>query len=227
MRSLRSHPEYLAIAIAAVAWTEIVVSAALSHRTACCGPHPSILAELGAWCTMVAAMMLPTIVASLRDVSARSYRVRRVRAVLACIAGYLVCWLAAGVPLLALRPFGLAQHRWWMVALCGAAALWPLLPRRARWWRSCHRTIPLCPVGRRADYDAARQGIVIGRPCVAMCWPLMAICALTGHNIFVMIGGTVLALVERRMFRLERGRLFVGTLFVSLLVVAIMAPAAT
>jgi hypothetical protein len=94
--------------------------------------------------------------------------------------------------------------------LCLLAAAWAALPVRALWFMRCHRQIPLSPSGLRADLDAVRQGSVHGIPCLKMYWPLMFACGITGHDLIVMTGGTVLAVAEKRMFRLKRKPLVYG-----------------
>src|SRR5690349_4474237 len=53
--------------------------------------------ETYCWMLMVAAMMLPLISDSARNVAARSLWYRRQRAIVAFVLGYLSVWLAAGV----------------------------------------------------------------------------------------------------------------------------------
>ena len=93
---LKTHPERLVLALAVASWAWMLGRAALDRRMSCCAPNPTVAEELGAWTGMVAAMMLPTTLESLRDVAARSYRDRRVRAVLAYALGYLAWWALLG-----------------------------------------------------------------------------------------------------------------------------------
>jgi predicted metal-binding membrane protein len=157
--------------------------------------------EVFSWTAMVMAMMVPTLVEGMRDVSLRSYRVRRHRAIVMYVVGYLACWLAAGLPVAVLRQWPATHDRRAATVAFMFAAGWSLLPWRARWHVRCHRKIALAPTGCRADLDALRQGAVNGVPCVVICWPLMVACALTGHELLAMVGGACLTLVEKRMFR--------------------------
>lgn len=184
--------------------------AAVAQRLSCCGPHPTPAADLILWMVMVAAMMLPTTTAAVRDVATRSFRNRRLRVVLEYIFGYTACWILAGTVFVLLRIHPLAHDLRTAAALCLLAAVWTMLPVRAHWFVRCHRQIPLCPSGPRADLDALRQGAVHGTPCIKMCWPLMFACGITGHDLVVMIGGAVLAAAEKRMFRLDRKPLVIG-----------------
>jgi predicted metal-binding membrane protein len=51
------------------------------------------------WALMLAAMMLPLVVAQLRHVRERSFARRRARAMLLFVLGYLAVWTAAGMVL--------------------------------------------------------------------------------------------------------------------------------
>jgi predicted metal-binding membrane protein len=210
--ALEAHPERLALGGVALAWAWMLGEAVAARRLSCCGPHPSSAEDALAWIAMVVAMMIPMTIGSQRSVAARSYRVRRVRAVLAYVLGYLAPWLLLGALFVALRLLPFAHERRAATVLCLIAAGWALLPARERWSGLCHRLIVLCPAGPRADLDALRQGAVNGAPCVATCWPLMLACAVTGHDLVLMAGGMALAAIEKRMFRFDRRPLVLGAL---------------
>lgn len=201
---LRTHPERVILALVVSAWTWMLLHAASSPRFTCCTQRPSASEDAIAWAAMVVAMMLPTTVVSMRDVASRSYRARRLRAVAAYATGYLAPWLLLGLVVVVSRRFGVAHETSVAAGLCVFAAAWVFLPAHERWHRMCHRTIPLYPVGWRADLDAIRQGWANGIPCVAMCWPLMLACTITNHNVVMMFGCTALVFYEKRMFRLRR-----------------------
>ncbi len=212
MAGLQARPDRVVIAIAVLSWTWMLGEAATAQRLSCCEPYPSRSDDLGSWILMVGAMMLPTAIPAIRDVATRSYRRRRILAVLEYILGYTACWLPVGVAFVLLRSCEFAHDLRAAVALCLLAAAWALLPIRAYWFVRCHRQIPLCPAGARADLDAMRQGAVHGVPCIKMCWPLMFACAISGHDLALMIGGASLAAAEKRMFRLDRKPLVLGAL---------------
>lgn len=211
MASLQSRPDRLVILAAAGSWVWMIGEAAAARRLSCCAPHPTAAVDLMSWTLMVGAMMLPTTIPAVRDVATRSFRSKRIRVVLEYVLGYTACWILAGVLFLLLRLSPLAHDLRTAAVLCLAAAAWIALPIRARWFAGCHRQIPLCPYGARADLDAFRQGAVHGGPCVRMCWPLMFACAVTGHDLVVMIGGATMAVAEKRMFRLNRKPLILGS----------------
>lgn len=200
------------IAAITAAWGYMLAHAVSARRFACCPAYPTAGEELIGWLAMAVAMMLPSKLAAVRDVAARSYRARRVRAACGYMVGYLAWWLAAGVIVLAVRSLPASHEIRTATWLCAIAAVLAILPLRARLFRLCHRTIALCPVGWRADRDAIRQGSLHGWPCVATCWPLMLACTITGHNLVMMAAGTALAYLESQMFRLERRPLVAGAI---------------
>ena len=220
---LKTHPERLVIAVAAFSWGWMFWEATAAQRLSCCGPRPTMAADFASWLVMVGAMMLPTTTAAVQDVAARSYRYRRPWAVLEYTLGYAICWILLGGVFAFFRMHPLAHDLRTAAVLCILAAAWAVLPVRRLWFASCHRQIPLCPAGPRADLDAVRQGAVHGMPCVKMCWPLMFACAITGHDLVVMASGTVLAFAEKRMFRLNRKPLVLGSIALSVWILVKLA----
>jgi predicted metal-binding membrane protein len=212
---LRRRPEYVVIALAVAAWLWMLAQAVEAQRLSCCPACSSAFEEFVGWIGMIVAMMLPNTLNAVREVAARSYRWRRLRAVLGYVVGYLAPWALFGILLLGLRELRLGQDLRVAVALCLFAAGWVALPARERWYRLCHRTIALYPVGWGADRDTIRQGLLHGVPCVASCWPLMVACAITGHHLLLMVGGTILGAFEKRMYRFERRPLIVGSLLLA------------
>jgi predicted metal-binding membrane protein len=208
---LKAHPERLVIVVATLSWGWMLGEAAFSQRLSCCGSHPTLATDFALWMAMAAAMMLPTTTSAVRDVAIRSYRSRRLLAVTEYLGGYFTCWILAGIVFTVLRICPITRDPRSAAVLCLLSGAWALIPVRGRWFAHCHRQIPLCPVGPRADLDAVRQGMVHGNPCVKMCWPLMFACGITGHDLVVMMGGSLLAIAEKRMFRLSRPPLVVGS----------------
>jgi hypothetical protein len=58
--SLKTYPDRLALAVAAVSWVWMLGEAAVGRRISCCEPFPTTAADLTLWMVMVGAMMLPT-----------------------------------------------------------------------------------------------------------------------------------------------------------------------
>ncbi|TMQ20748.1 MAG: DUF2182 domain-containing protein [Deltaproteobacteria bacterium] len=218
MRLLAARPERLALALAVLSWGWMLAHAMVARRFACCAPAPAWPEDLLAWLAMIAAMMLPTKLAQLRDVAARSYRARRVRAAVAYVLGYLAWWLALGIAACLARQLGVLPGA---TACALFAAAWVLVPARALWRRRCHRRIPLHPTTWRADLSAFHHGAAHGAPCAAMCWPMMIACAAANHHVAMMLACTVLVMFEARMLRPRRGPIIVGTLAIAALTLAL------
>jgi predicted metal-binding membrane protein len=62
-------------------------------------------------------------------------------------------------------------------ALVGAGA-WQLTRTKRRALYACGRTVPLPPLGRRADAACARFGVIEAGRCMRSCWPLMVAATL-------------------------------------------------
>ena len=168
--------------------------------------------ELGYWLLMIAAMMLPLILNMIRYTATRSLWARRHRAMAGFVIGYFAPWLALGIVVAGLR-----QVTWTHTYIAPAmgfavAALWQLTPIHWRALISCHRILPLAPLGWQADRDCLRFGGAIGLACVTSCWPLMLACMFAGHGLIAMMGGMALGVAERWSFRPRRRALLVGTL---------------
>src|ERR1700683_2099405 len=160
MVAWQMHLNRCVIVLAALLWLWMLGEAAAARRMSCCESFPTKTADFISWMAMVGAMMLPTTTPAVQDVANRSYRSRRPRAVVEYLSGYLGCWLLAGVVFALLRTFPLAHDFRAAAILCLLAAAWVVIPARALWFVRCHRQIPLCPSGPRADFDAIRQGVV-------------------------------------------------------------------
>lgn len=163
-RALSARPELIAITLVVASWGYMLTEAMAARRLSCCTPHPTLGEDALAWLGMTLAMMVPTRIASVRDVARRSYRTRRLRAVTGYLFGYLAWWCLLGAAVVVVRRFSFLHEPRTATLLCVVGAVWVLLPVRERWFRACHRRIPLCPVGWRADLDALRQGLVNGAP---------------------------------------------------------------
>jgi predicted metal-binding membrane protein len=193
-------PEWWAVALAGGAWL------AVSARALAGGDHLShtgttIAGAVTQWILMIVAMMVPTLIDSIREVAGRSFWHRRHRAVAVFLAGYLSAWILFGallaVPAAALPP-ELRRNLLPMVLLIAAA--WQLSPVKWRSVMACHRRIPLAPSGWAATRDCLKQGWAIGHPCIVACGPLMIACALV-HDVRLMTAVAALGWFERAAFR--------------------------
>ena len=226
------YPEWWTLAMSAGAW--LVIVNPLAFSSASHGHHhhagPARLGTIdalrpaGDWMLMIAAMMLPLCVASIRATADRSLWRRRHRAIATWLIGYLSVWLVVGVAfsLVAALPLFDAVSRSSTVALLVfvLAAAWQMSPLRARALRQCHRSEPLAPAGWRATRDCVRYGWTTGRHCAITCGALMLGCLLLGHDalgLIAMIAATAIGLAERYMIRpdprwLAASILLLGTL---------------
>lgn len=158
-------------------------------------------AALAAWTVMSVAMMLPVALPAARHVALNSIRKRRARAMTIFVAAYVAVWVLFGLPtLLGVRAAvvvgGVGDRSLLLIALA-VAACWQASGIKRRSLAQCRRTVPLPPVGRRADAACARFGFLHGRRCLVSCWPLMVLMVVVVHGaIGWMIALTALVCAE-------------------------------
>jgi predicted metal-binding membrane protein len=153
------------------------------------------------WGLMMAAMMLPLVIAPLRHVRDRSFARRRAQAMLLFVAGYLAVWMIAGIGLQAMA----FAARWAVPAplLClGLAAAiavgWQVSPVKQWCLNRCHRRPHLAAFGAAADRDAFDFGLSNGASCVGACWALMLLMLLVEHgHVLAMAAVTLFVFAER------------------------------
>jgi predicted metal-binding membrane protein len=196
-----------------MAWGTLV-SHAIEHQEHLHHTVP-VQVEFLNWSIMVVAMMVPIMLDPLRWVAFQSFRHRRHRAILLFLVGFLLPWMAVGVVVAWLPTFDWGRNPLMASGLFGLAALWVLVPVRRNALVFCHLRIPLAPSGWNADRDCLRFSLIVGASCVATCGFLMMACAITGHNLVAMLGGTVLGALEFRSFRQPTSLLLAGTLMLA------------
>lgn len=134
---------------------------------------------LAGWTLMSVAMMVPVVLPAVRHVGLNSIRQRRQWAMLLFVAVYVGVWAAFGLLALAGRGLALAtpgiDAGVLLAVTLTVAAGWQLTRAKRRALLACRRTVPLPPVGRRADAGCARFALRQGRRCVASCWALMTV----------------------------------------------------
>ncbi len=157
--------------------------------------------EFSGWFLMVAAMMLPLIAPSVREVGFRSRWDRRHRAIALFLIGYFGPWLLLGLAAAGLRLFPVAHTPWAAGGLFAVTIMWMLTTVRRRALVQCHRIEPLAIDGWCADLSCLRFGTKIGTSCTILCWPVMLACAITGHDLPAMILGGAFGATERLSFR--------------------------
>jgi predicted metal-binding membrane protein len=136
-------------------------------------------AALAGWTLMSVAMMVPVVLPAVRHVGLNSLRQRRQWAMFVFFAVYAGTWAAFGIlalgwQRLTLRTIGI-DARVLLTGTLVVAAGWQLTRVKRRALLACRRTVPLPPIGRRADAGCARFALRQSRRCMASCWALMAV----------------------------------------------------
>ncbi len=194
-RALRWRPEWWVAVIAALAWAALAFGHGSGPSLAGAQTFPgsaaagsvapgTILPALAEWTLMVGAMMLPVALPATRHVALNSLRRRRARAMVLFLAAYVAVWVAVGAAAVTAVELaigaGVAPP-----ALAGGgllvAAGWQLTRVKRRALVGCRRTVPLPPVGWRADAGCVRFGVQQAARCVRSCWALMLAMAALGH----------------------------------------------
>ena len=165
-----------------------------------------LLAFLGAWTLMMAAMMLPSI-SPLTSLYTRTMRGHRMRRISLLAAGYLAVWAAAGMLAFALATA--AEHLadaapGWAeavaIATCVACGIYQLTPAKERCLQHC-RT----PLGHLLRYTSwrgplldTRVGLDHGAWCLGCCWALMLLLVTFGvMNVFAMVVLAAVIVIEK------------------------------
>lgn len=150
----------------------------------------AVVAMLGMWLLMLAAMMTPLLIAPLRHLVARSLPRRRPRALALFLLGHVAVWVPAGVVLLVAAEL-LGRSAAAAATVLGAALLWQVTPLKQRSLNRHHAQPPLAAYGHRADAAAFRFGAVHAFWCVGSCWALMLVPLVIGHDqLLVMVAVT-------------------------------------
>jgi predicted metal-binding membrane protein len=159
---------------------------------------PDVLLD---WTVMSVAMMIPVALPALRHVGLNSIRSRRRWAMLVFFAVYVAIWVVFGVTAstvggLVRKAFDI-DNRTLLAVLLAVAACWQLTRTKRRTLNRCRRTVPLPPVGRRADAACARFAFQQGIRCLTSCWPLMGVMiAIQESAVVWMLGLTILIAAE-------------------------------
>jgi predicted metal-binding membrane protein len=153
------------------------------------------------WALMLVAMMSPTLISPVLHVHQRSFRSRRIRAIVLFALGYAAVWMLAGMALVTLKLMANAsapQSAWPAIAAALIALVWQCSPLKQRCLNRSHHHSELAAFGRAADRDALAFGLTHGGWCVGSCWALMLLPMLMGHGHFAaMIAVTIVMVGER------------------------------
>lgn len=192
-----AHPEWWCLVLSTAAWMTM-----LEHSVAHWGhAHHHWLTlprELWHFGLMILAMMVPPLVPQLRIAAFRSLARRRHRAMLGFLVGYLTPWLVFALPVALVHQLAWTHTHAAVAGTFALAAAWTRTPFRRRASLSCHRTVPLPPLGCRADRSCFHYGWLIGLSCLGTCWLLMLGCTISGHAVTAMVGGGAIAVLDKK-----------------------------
>ena len=155
------------------------------------------------WALMLAAMMLPLLIAPVRHVRERSFARRRPRAIALFLAGYVAVWLVAGIFLLSalalLNQIAAPGSSRPVMLVAVIAIVWQFSPAKQRCLNRCHAHPELAAFGSAADIAALRFGAVHGVWCVGSCWALMPLPMLISRMPIAAMGVLTLLLFAERL----------------------------
>lgn len=199
---LRWQPEWRVAVVVAAAWLTLL--AGLGMPPMHLGPHHAalgVLAGLPGWSLMVVAMMVPVTLPAVRYVGLNSMRRRRQRAMALYTIAYVGVWLLFGLTALGTEHIlsvhlGISRRVLLALALAAAAG-WQLTRAKRRALFACGSTVPLPPLGRRADAGCARFALLQAWRCIRSCWAIMLVMVVAGHASLVwMVALTALIVAE-------------------------------
>ena len=226
--TLQWRPEWRVATVAAAAWVALL--AGLGMHGADMGTHHAPFVGLAVWTLMVVAMMVPVTLPAVRYVGLNSMRRRRQRAMALYTAVYVGVWMVFGLTAIGLdhivgAHLGISEPLLLAIVLAVAGG-WQLTRAKRRALYACGRTVPLPPLGRRADAGCARFAVLHGWRCIQSCWAIMLVMVVIGHSSLVwMIALTALVIAEeltvtgRRLTRPAAGILALAAAGVALGVV--------
>ena len=222
---LQWRPEWRVATVAAAAWVALL--AGLGMHGAAMGPHHAPFVGVAVWMLMVVAMMVPVTLPAVRYVGLNSMRGRRQRAMALYTAVYVGVWTVFGLAAIGLdhilgAHLGISEQVL-LASVLAVAGGWQLTRAKRRALYACGRTVPLPPLGRRADAGCARFALLHGWRCVQSCWAIMLVMVIIGHSSLVwMIALTALVIAEeltitgRRLTRPAAGILTLAAAAVAL-----------
>jgi predicted metal-binding membrane protein len=205
LRPLSVAETSILLLVAAVAWSAtIAIATDMGVMPGTMGL--GLVAFLGAWTLMMAAMMLPS-VTPLTSLYTRTIQGHRVRRTTLLTMGYLAVWVGAGVGAFVLAVVaerlaedapGVAQAV--AIGTCAACGVYQLTPLKERCLQHC-RT----PLGHLLRYSSwrgplvdARVGVDHGAWCLGCCWALMVLLVTFGvMNVAAMIVLAAVIVVEK------------------------------
>lgn len=130
-----------------------------------------------AWLVMLIAMMAPTVIEPLRHVWERSFKSRRLWAMMLFASGYVAVWMLAGLLIergCAALSAILREQTALLLLAVAVVVLWQCAPVKQVCLNRNHNHSELRAFGTAADLDTLCFGALHGFWCVGSCWALMA-----------------------------------------------------
>lgn len=218
--------------LGAAAWILTVIQARAMGSMAPMTPI-SFPAFVAMWSTMMAAMMLPSLV-PLASRYARAVKAPESLGVASLVVGYLAVWTAvgsAGYMLSLLLATTLQHHpgraRGISIACYACCGIYQLTPLKDRCLSQCRAPLALLLtyVGWRGWYRHLRVGVHHAATCVGCCWALMLVLFVAGlMNLGAMVLLTLVIAVEKIGTRGPSFSRCVGIVSLLLAAVAIWKP---
>jgi predicted metal-binding membrane protein len=183
-------------------------------------------AALPDWTLMSVAMMAPVALPAMRHVGLNSIRSRRQWAMSVYFVVYVLVWVVFGT--IVLTGTRLARDtigvdgRMLIVMVLAVAAAWQLTRIKRRALVRCGRTVPLPPVGLRADAGCARFALLQGWRCVVSCWALMLVMAVVGHSNLVWMAALTGLVVAEELTLIGRRLLWASAAALALAAVLVV-----
>ena len=203
---LRVTPEASALVLLGAGGWVVVIWLAQGMRTMAGTLWVGVAGFLAVWSLMTVAMMLPS-VAPVAALYARSFTERRPRRLLVFASGYLLVWIASGLPALgAAWVFGrlvgtnpLAIRATACIVCLGVAA-YQVTPVKRRCLTHCRSPLSLLLhyAAYRGRFRELGVGVHHGAYCLACCWPLMILLVALGTmNLAAMVFVAGFVLLEK------------------------------
>lgn len=181
--------------LSAVAWLVLAVEPA-PH----CSPAQALTSASLGWALMLAAMMLPVLIAPVRHIRDRSFASRRARAITLFLAAYTSVWMVCGV-LLMTGCQHILQSPSAITATALLIGIWECSPAKQRCLNRGHAHSELPAFGRAADLGVIRFGWTHAVWCVGSCWALMFLPLLFSHGHLIVMAAVSLWLFAERLER--------------------------
>lgn len=228
--ALRLNPSTIALlALAALAWAGVIAYA----RDMGNGPGSMgmpLREFMPVWAAMMSAMMLPA-VAPVASLYARTIKSQRATRLSLFVAGYLIVWVAAGLPTYGVLRLvdhfagdGDTTMRNIAAGVLLTAGLYQLSPLKSRCLRHCRS--PLAQLLRYGNVKGPLRDLKVALHhagyCLGCCWALMALFITFGvMNVWTMLALAAVVLSEKVLRRGEAIGRLAGVVFLAAAVLVV------